>query len=178
MRKIKLLITLLILGLSFGASAQKMKLGSSIISFGFDYCLYSGSSTNLCTLTGASASMQGFEYSLSYDYVVLDHLTINANGGLNLLPGGTAIDAGVGVEYHIHYTHHIDPFDIYIHGNTGYSHLSYAGGLLSTSGTFNAAGLYYMVGFGARRYLIHDVGVFLNVQYGGHKYSGGEKVKN
>jgi hypothetical protein len=174
MKKSKLLLALLILCIGFGASAQKLVLGSSVIDLGFNYCLYSGSATNLCALTTVAGSMQGLEYSLTYDYVVLNRTTINADLGMSLLTGGTDFDAGVGAEYHIHFTHKIDPFDLFVGGNAGYSHLKYTGGFLTTAGYFSAPGLYYSVGVGARKYLIHGVGVFINVNYGGHKYNGGE----
>jgi len=178
MKKSKLLLSLLAILLCFGASAQKMRIGSIIVDGGFNYCLYNGSATNMCALTTSSGSMQGFEYTLTGDIVVLDYVTLDADLGANLLTGGTGIDAGVGFQYHFHSKKKPLRWDFFIGGNAGYTHLTYTGGLMTTSGTFNAAGLYYQVGGGVRKYLIHNVGLFVTVNYGGHHYSGGETTEN
>lgn len=174
MKKSKLLLSLLAITFCLGASAQKLRLGAQYVDVGFYYCTYSGSATNTCTLIGSSGSMQGFACTLTDDVVVLDHTTLDADLGVNLLTGGTAIDAGVGFQYHFHSKKKPIPWDIFIGGNTGYTHLAYTGPMLTTSGNFAAAGLYYQLGFGVRKFIAHGVGIFINANYGGHHYSGGE----
>ncbi len=177
MKKSKLLLSLLAISFCFSASAQKLRLGSSYIDLGFNYCTYSGTATNLCALTSSSGSMQGFSVTATDDVVVLDHTTLDADLGLNLLTGGTALDAGVGFQYHFYSKKKPLKWDIFIGGNAGYTHLGYSGGLLSTPGNFAAAGLYYQMGAGVRKFIAHGIGLFINANYGGHHYSGGEATE-
>jgi hypothetical protein len=156
------------------SQSQTLRVGNSIVGVGLNDCSYSAYATNNCALTTAAGSLSGFDYQFSYNYTVLNHESINADLGIGNYTGGTGLDVGIGVEYHFHFSHRADPFDLYLGADAGYTRLTYAGGLLAISGNFVAPGIYYQFGLGLRRYIIDGIGLFINVNYALHTYSGGE----
>jgi hypothetical protein len=162
--------------LSFNVSAQNFKTGTSIISAGINFCSYNSTATDLSTLSKYSSSLSGINLSGSYNYAVLNKVSLRAEAGYSLYTSlATAYQAGVGAEYHFHLSHVTDPFDLFIAVNGGYTHLNYKEGLLAVSGSFKSPGIYYGLGFGIRKYL-GNVGIFADANYDIHNYNGGEVI--
>ena len=180
MHKIKLAVIGFFLACSLSnASAQGMRLGSSVISLGFNYCTYTAISTNLCGLHTTNGSFPGFSISPSYSYAVLNNVTLDGTLGVSIYGGGTGIDIGLGASYNLFFpAHNANPFEAFIKFSAGYTNISLKNGLISDTGRFNSGGLFLTPGIGLRKYLFGDVAIFIDVNYALYSYTDGEVQEN
>lgn len=156
------------------AKSQNLKVGTHTVGLGVNYLSYSFSSTNLCYLITSSGTMSGVSCVGSYSYAVLKNTTLGGSLGLSFLSGALGLDIGVGGEYHIHFGHRINKFDLYIPVNVGFTYINVQYSKISGTGTFKADGIHYNLGAGVRKYFKNNFGVFLNAGYAVHSYFGGE----
>src|SRR5690242_10065632 len=131
-----------LLGITFifiittGSLAQNLRLGTSIIDAGVNYNLLTQKATNLSTLTVAKGSLSGITLYGAYNYAVTEKTTLRAQGGYSFFGAASSYQLTVGAEYHFRLTHTIDPFDLFIEADGGYSHMNYKGGIIPLDGTF------------------------------------------
>lgn len=171
-----LLLVILFLG-ALSSSAQKLRVGSSLVSAGVNFGSYSAKATNLSTLTAARGSLPALAFFGMYNYQVTDHISLRAEGAYDLYAAlATGYDLGVGVEYHIRFKRK-NPVDMFVALDGGYTHLYYKSGLLTVGGTFKSPGIYYGAGLGIRK-SFGNFGIFADLNYVIHNYSGGEVINS
>src|ERR1700722_16205068 len=130
-----------------GVQAQNLRIGSSAISLGVNYCSYTYSSTNLCGSATTNGSFPGFTISPSYSYAVLNKLTLDATIGFSIYGGGIGLDFGVGFTYNIFFpVHSSNPFEAFLRLNVGYSYLNMQNSNISDAGKFVSGGVFYVPG--------------------------------
>lgn len=176
MRKTTIAILALLTG-CFGASGQNIPTGKSVLGIGVNSCSYSSAATNLCTLNRAAGGLAGIDIFANYNYGVLTHITLAAEGGFASYAAASGYEIGVGTEYDFKLTHkNRDPFDIYIDAHGGYTHLNYKGGIITIDGKFVGPGIYYGAGFGVRKHIGINWGLFVDANYMIYHYNGGEVI--
>jgi len=176
MNKIKTSLLILFSLSCFGGWAQNMPLGMTISGLGLNFCSYSTSSTNLCTLDKITGSLSGTNVNASYSYAVLYKFLITGKIDYTAYTGGIgSFDFTAGGEYHVSYFgHKKPPVDIYLDFNFGYTHLNVESNSVSSTGIFNASGI--CAGFGAIlcKYFSNNIGIFIDANFDVHHYNGGE----
>ncbi len=180
MQKIKTALIISLLAFTVGSTkAQNLHVGSSIISLGFNGCIYTFASTNSCAATTASGSLPCFVISPSYSYTVLNKLTLDGSLGIGIYGGGTGFDIGAGISYHLLFpAHNANPFEAFFKFQVGFTTLSMVNGIVTDAGKFTSDGIFYVPGIGIRKYFFGDIGLFADVNYAIYNYNGGEVIEN
>jgi hypothetical protein len=176
MQKVKTaFITLILVFTLIGVRAQSLHIGSSVISLGFNGSSYSFTSTNLCATTTSSGSLPAFIITPSYSYAVLYKLTIDGSLGIPIYVGGTGLDIGLGVTYHIFFpAHSPNPFQALLIFKAGFTTIGMNNSSISDAGKFVSNGIFYTPGLGIRKYFLGNFGLFADINYAIYNYTGGQ----
>ena len=155
--------------------AQSLHIGSSVIGLGFNASTYSFTSTNLCATTTSSGSLPAFIITPSYSYAVLNKLTIDGSLGIPIYVGGTGLDIGLGVTYHIFFpAHNANPFQALLLVKAGFTTIGMNNSGISDAGKFVSNGIFYTPGLGMRKYFFGNFGIFADITYAIYNYTGGQ----
>jgi hypothetical protein len=180
MRRITTALIIFTLTLTLSrARAQSLHIGTSVISLGFNAATYSFTSTNLCATTTSSGSLPAFIITPSYSYAVLNKLTLDGSLGIPIYAGGTGLDIGVGITYHLFFpAHKANPFEALLMFKAGFTTIGMNNSGISDAGKFISNGIFYVPGLGIRKYLAGDFGIFADLNYAIYNYTGGQVEQN